>query len=77
MELSILEPPLLLLGWRMFPETELSPVLVTFEFLLTTLLLCEEGLLRTLLSTPSTRAVKVSLLEEEELFWRTAPPLPF
>ena len=76
MELSILEPPLLLPGWRMFPETELSPVLVTFEFLLTTLLLCEEGLLRTLLSTLSTRAVKVSLLEEE-LFWRTAPPLLF
>lgn len=52
----------------MFPETELSPVLVTFEFLLTTLLLCEEGLLRTLLSTPFTRTVAVSLLEEEELF---------
>ena len=30
----------------------------------TMLLLCEEGLLRTLLSTPSTPAGKVSLLEE-------------
>ena len=69
MELSILEPPLLS-GWRIFPETGLSPLLVTFELRLTTLPLCVELL-------PFWRTEELELFcltDDEEPFWRTVEP---